>query len=484
MSRFAIFGAKDPHAITPRLDPVRRTRRIDPNAPVVAAYLEGRPVMLVRPDPLTRRPGKPADLTIPMTVSRFQHAMDIERGYDARMWEPTPLIGFGSPGLAEVINCAPWRLPQPRWLTPYEWTVVEGAVHGAILSARNALPDAQTQAMARTLTGAIATQATCPAWKQSSFGPAPTVAVYNYGCLASWWATLDPASQAFSLADIGSGKLLCQPNPPWAQCPLSALSATWTPSVQSEYAIQRGAYGQPGVVADSCAWTRSRTAYFPTTGQGLIDLMRTVGGGVLSPQLQQMAQLGGTVFANRSFVVGLEFRPQPDWSKMPGTLGTMQDLQKLADAMLAEAALIWAPGQGISIRQMLVTGQVDPAQLTALMQGMMPGAIDDILKSIPGFLQWLPGLMQGVPPSNVMHRLDGSSSPNAPGTAPSTGLAVVDNPGTMQDTAPPDWLRSNARPPSVAAAKPSMDPEMWLAGAVILLGGAMLIRGYQTRKRR
>lgn len=97
MSRYAIFGAQSPHAITPRLDPIGRERRLDPNAPVIAAYLGGRPVLLGRPDPATRRPGEPADLTVPFTISRFQHAMDIERGYDPRSWDPTPLVGLGVP---------------------------------------------------------------------------------------------------------------------------------------------------------------------------------------------------------------------------------------------------------------------------------------------------------------------------------------------------------------------------------------------------
>jgi hypothetical protein len=100
--RFAIFGAQDPHAIMPRLDPLARERRLDVNAPLVGAYLGGRPVVLARPDPRTRRPGMPSDLTVPLTLSRFQHAIDIERGYDPRSWEPTPLVGTGLDALASA----------------------------------------------------------------------------------------------------------------------------------------------------------------------------------------------------------------------------------------------------------------------------------------------------------------------------------------------------------------------------------------------
>ncbi len=78
-NRFAIFG-REKNVILPRLDPIGPERRIDPNAPLVAAYLHGRPVVLARPDPLTRRPGDPVDLTVPITLSRLRRGLDIERG--------------------------------------------------------------------------------------------------------------------------------------------------------------------------------------------------------------------------------------------------------------------------------------------------------------------------------------------------------------------------------------------------------------------
>lgn len=77
--RFAIFG-REKGVILPRLDPIGPERRIDPNAPLVPAFLAGRPVVLARPDPLTRRPGEPVDLTVPITISRLRRGLDIERG--------------------------------------------------------------------------------------------------------------------------------------------------------------------------------------------------------------------------------------------------------------------------------------------------------------------------------------------------------------------------------------------------------------------
>jgi hypothetical protein len=478
MSRYAIFGARDPHAITPRFDPIDRERRIDPNAPVTAAYLGGRPVVFAQLDPSTRRPGEPAGLTVPLTVSRYQHAMDIERGYDPRGWEPTPLIGFGAPALQDIINCCPWRLPQPRGLTPYEWTVVERIIEGAIVSVRQTLFSAQTRAMARALTVALSTQNQAPGWKQSGFGPAPAVAAYQYGCLGAWWGALDYASQMRAIADMHSTDLLRRDQPPWSACPLAAIDTQWKAGVQSEYQIQKGHYGEPGTVADPCAWFRLRTAYLPVTGSEMIEIMKLVGGGVIDPQLQQMINIGGTLFAGRTFIVGFEFHQSPDYNKMPTSLSGMQDLLKVFDALLAEVALIWAPGQGMSIRNMVVTGKIDPAQLQQLMTALAPEAIDDLWKQLPNLLPGLLPLLGGSQPMNVTSRLD--SAPRSfsdPSTPPTTGLKVVDEVGDAQDVTPP------TEPPAAPATvgEGMDDPGIYLALAGVVLGGFLIWHGYKTR---
>lgn len=77
------------HSFVPRLDPIGPSRRLDPNAPLTAAWLGGRPVILARPDPSIRRPGVPADLTVPITVSRLRRAIDIERGRATGPYEPS-----------------------------------------------------------------------------------------------------------------------------------------------------------------------------------------------------------------------------------------------------------------------------------------------------------------------------------------------------------------------------------------------------------
>jgi hypothetical protein len=476
MSRYAIFGSKDPHAITPRFDPISRERRIDPNEPTVAAYLGGRPVVFAQLDPASRRPGEPADLMVPLTVSRFQHAMDIERGYDPRGWEPTPLVGFGAPALQDVINCCPWRLEQPRWLTPYEWTVVERVIENSIVDVKNVGP--HTQPMARTLTMAISTQNQAPAWKQSVFGPAPAVAAYQYGCLGAWWAALDYASQMRAVADIHGTDLLRRDNPPWTSCPRSPYDKDWKPDTQTEYQIQKGAYGIPGVTVDPCAYWRQYTAYLPLTGQEMIDIMKTVGGGVISPQLQQMINVGGAVFANRTFIIGYEFRPTPDYNKMPSSLDTLQDLLKVMDAMVAEVALIWAPGKGMSIRDMAVTGKIDPAALQQLMTALAPEALNEWWKQVPNLLPGLGPLLGGSQPMQVTDRLNVSRNFADPSTPPTTGLKVVDEVGDAQDDTPP------TEPPAdqpAAVGEGMDDAALYIGIGALLLGGVLIWRGYRTR---
>jgi hypothetical protein len=88
VSRFATFDTASGY-IRPRLDALGPNRRLDPHAPPVMAYLEGRPVFLVRPDPRYRRARMGRPLTVPLTVSRMQRAYDLERGYDPGPYEPS-----------------------------------------------------------------------------------------------------------------------------------------------------------------------------------------------------------------------------------------------------------------------------------------------------------------------------------------------------------------------------------------------------------
>lgn len=76
-SPYAVF--RPGHVIEPKLDPIDPDRRLDPDAPLMHAWLGGRPVVLARVDPRTQPAHLPAQMTVPITVSRLRRAIDIER---------------------------------------------------------------------------------------------------------------------------------------------------------------------------------------------------------------------------------------------------------------------------------------------------------------------------------------------------------------------------------------------------------------------
>lgn len=75
------------NSFVPRLDPIGPRHRIDLEGPLVGAYLGGRPVILARTDP--NRPG--IQRTVPITISRFQHAIDLEHGRGGYWDGSTPI---------------------------------------------------------------------------------------------------------------------------------------------------------------------------------------------------------------------------------------------------------------------------------------------------------------------------------------------------------------------------------------------------------
>ncbi len=133
MGRFAQFSPGGGHAIRPRLDPIGPQRRLDPypSRPIVGGYLEGRPVIFAQPDPRTRRPGMPSDLTVALTTGRFRRAIDIERGRATGPYEPTPIDYFPPIGYEYLsgMGHAPATGQRHKWLY-----VVGGAGIGALLS--------------------------------------------------------------------------------------------------------------------------------------------------------------------------------------------------------------------------------------------------------------------------------------------------------------------------------------------------------------
>jgi hypothetical protein len=60
--------------------------------------------------------------------------------------------------------------------------------------------------------------------------------------------------------------------------------------------------------------------------------------------------------------------------------------------MVENVVVITAPGQGIDVTAMVVTGNFDPARLLALLQRLLPNAINDWLNQLPGLLSTVPGL--------------------------------------------------------------------------------------------
>lgn len=379
----------------------------------------------------------------------------------------------------DIINCAPFRLRQPRKLTPYEWTVAEEAVHQGMLAVKPELIMGAGRPLASTLTHAIAAQPD-PQWKQSWFGPAPAVNLFPFGCIGSWFAQMSPMGQAQALAAIAQGNLA-------HQCPAANVNVSWRPEKQSEYAMQKGDTKRPGQAPDACWKTRASTGYFPATGAKLLELFRALGGGQLSPELQQMAEMGGTAFANRSFLVGVALKRDIDLSRVPSSVNTAAEMMQMLDALVEDVVLIWAPFKGTSLRSTLVTGQVDPAALQALVTGLFPESVEEIFQSLPQLLpQLLPGLFPGgtqgfgalANAQLASVALGPLAVPrSAPGQPLKTGLTIVDSPGVILPKDDPKGVDA-VDPAGISGPK-----GVYLALGLLALGGAMWFRGRSTRGR-
>ena len=279
----------------------------------------------------------------------------------------------------QVIDCTPWRLTSPRPLTDFEWSVVYRTVETEIMGARGGLPSAQISKDAAALVDTIRKQTACPKWTTSAFGPSPAVAPYAYGCLASWWGGLAPGAAQRALGDISSG-LLCHLTPPWRECPAAKRNTLFSPASQSEYGAQRGS-GAPGAALTPCAQVRERISYSPMTGA------------VLSSLLQQMgvdaAMLALLINTTKPFILGVQMRRFPA-APLPVNPGVLDVARGIVEAV----AIIGAPGVGIDITQMALSGQVDPAKLLALFNQLMPGSFGDWLNSAPELGDILPQLLQ------------------------------------------------------------------------------------------
>lgn len=362
----------------------------------------------------------------------------------------------------EVIQCAPWRQPSARPLTGYEWTIVERAIQMGIMSTVGA--QSYTLPLAQQLTIAIRSQGMCKKWQETWFSPAPAVAPFAYGCLGSWFAGLDTLSQGRALWDIQFQGLLCRPEVPWAGCPISAKDRSWRPAVKSEYSEQLGNLPPGSAPSDACGFVRRRTIYVPMTGEQALIVFNALFNGQLPPEMATWMQMGGQLFANRSFLIGVQLYQTMQIS-LP-QLATTTDLLSLARAVIEDVVLIWAPNQGASIREMVLSGNVNPTQLMILLQQIMPTAFGDIMAQLPGWIgQQLPTILQQFPPPpgfDLGTILDGIFSKTeqgapkiqlvqSPSTPPTTGLRVVDAQESAQDPTPPAAIEAASAPGTGAA---------------------------------
>ncbi len=76
----------------PMIDQIGPTRRLEPDAPLVAAYLGGRPVVLARPE--QRGEAYPEQQTIPISISRLRRAIDIEADRATGPYTPSMIDDF------------------------------------------------------------------------------------------------------------------------------------------------------------------------------------------------------------------------------------------------------------------------------------------------------------------------------------------------------------------------------------------------------
>ena len=130
---------------------------------------------------------------------------------------------------------------------------------------------------------------------------------------------------------------------------------------------------------------------------------------------------------------------------------------------------------------MVVTGQLDPAKLMAVLQQIDPSAWGDLMQNLPGWIQQqLPGLLQQAPIDlgAILGALGGGTQQQqlvaSPQTAPTTGYRVVDQPGEAQGESATDaWKR--------AAASYDAAARNWMLLGVILVG-AFFYDAYRRKK--
>ena len=98
-------------AAQPAFDQIDHARRIDFDAPMVFGTIGGRQVVLARPDQRRASPDEPVDVTVPLTMSRLQRAIDIEHSRAVGPYKPSLLHGLGSVLSREYGANLGWQSP-------------------------------------------------------------------------------------------------------------------------------------------------------------------------------------------------------------------------------------------------------------------------------------------------------------------------------------------------------------------------------------
>jgi len=225
--------------------------------------------------------------------------------------------------------------------------------------------------------------------------------------------------------------------------------------------------------AEPCAAIRNRTVYHPLTGQEMLNLFGKLTGGQLGPTLAQAANYSGPIFRDRSFLIGIQLRKGDQ--DLINRLAAAQDMLQAIDAAVEEAAIIWAPGRGTSIRQMLVTGQIDQAALLTMINELMPKTIQDWTNVIPGLGQSVPQLLNQTQDiwAPFAQQFLGGSVGSSPGAQP-VGMAVTDDVGS---SLPPQNPLEGEQPASPAEPKglAKVPTGYWVAGAAGAMAAVIFI---------
>lgn len=398
-----------------------------------------------------------------------------------------------------TISCCPWRQTAPRPLTDFEWRVVASAMAGAMNEVKTGLATTDEPV---ALQQAVMVQPVA-AWTTNQFSPAPCVCTLWYEALARWYASFDAPARANLLNQIRGG-LLGSGQQPWVAAGQSRIpSYTNKPSSAWEGQLQTiSPQYMPQTAESFCATIRWRTAYAPVTGRDLLVLMKFLSASGQLPQgLEAMASILPQVFLDRTFLLGIQGKANMGQEQILAALATPNMVQ-MALQLVDDVALLWAPGQGVSLLAGLAQGGMDPAKLLAMLTSMTPDLFGQVMNNLPSILGQLPNVANQLPALQAqmpglftgaqqvlgtvlgggaipgMNGFGAIAAPTGqPGTPPTTGLQVIDQPGTT--------LAAQQAPPADLLAKlgTSATARLAVALGVAIITGAIVYESLRRRGR-